>query len=162
MYENRATFSDAGYDVELIDLRQYGEDLEDLRSKLASKDAVWLNGGNTFYLRWILQHSGADHVIAELVTAGLVYGGGSAGALVAGPTLKHIEEADEPSDAPELIWDGLHITETVVMPHMRNAEYGAILGRAAKALELEGYEVIGITDDQAVIIEDDKSRVVDK
>ena len=66
-------------------------DQKSLTSKLSSKDALWHGGGNTFYLRWILSNTGADEVITKLVRHGLVYGGGSAGAIVAGPTLKYFE-----------------------------------------------------------------------
>lgn len=123
VYENRATLVDAGYDVELLDLREYKNEPEKLKEKLSGKDAVWLNGGNTFYLRWILRETGGDKVIPKLVKAGLVYGGGSAGILVAGATLKHIEAADDPDDAPQVIWDGMNIIKrwlcrTSGMPNM--------------------------------------------
>lgn len=162
VYENRATLVDAGYDVELLDLRDYKGKPDELREKLLSKDAVWLNGGNTFYLRWILEETGGDKVIPELVKAGLVYGGGSAGILVAGATLKHIEAADDPDDAPQVIWDGMRIIEKVVMPHIGNARYGDIMKKVVASLEADGYEVIGVTDDQAAVFNNDKCEIVSK
>jgi len=68
-----------------VDLRNWRNKREALREKLASKDVIWLGGGNTYYLRWILKETGADDIIINLVQQGKVYAGWSAGAMVAGP-----------------------------------------------------------------------------
>lgn len=158
--ENRAAVRACGYQVEIIDLRDYRGSQEALKAKLSEKDAIWLNGGNTFYLRWVLKDVGADKVITELVKAGKVYGGGSAGAIVAGPTLKYFEDADDPNDSPEVILDGLHLTEIVVVPHVGNEKYGEAMAKIEPLLQKDGCKTIGITDDQAVVFENGKHRIV--
>src|SRR3982750_3938999 len=87
--QNRAAIQSHEFDVEIIDLREYCNKTTELKEKLAAKDVIWCGGGNTFYLRWLLEDTGAAAIIRELVEGGTVYGGGSAGAIVAGPTLKH-------------------------------------------------------------------------
>ena len=52
-------------------------------------DAIWISGGNGYYLRWILKETGTDTFIRELLKKGVVYSGWSAGACIAGPTLKY-------------------------------------------------------------------------
>ncbi len=86
---NREVLVQMGFSVTDLDLRLYvkSPDVSALMQVLAQTDLLWVNGGNTFYLRWLLQASGADRLIAQAVQAGMVYGGGSAGAIVAGPTL---------------------------------------------------------------------------
>lgn len=158
--ENRAAIMSHGYEVEIVDLRKYKSNTAALRTKLSSKDAIWLGGGNTYYLRWILRETGADTIIQELVAAGTVYGGGSAGALVAGPTIDYFQKADDPANAPEVILDGLHLTETVVVPHIGNEKYGIIMLEADKQLQANGYNTICIDDSQACIINGSEQRVL--
>ena len=156
--ENREALIARGYQIEQVDLRTYKGNVEGLREKLAAKDALWLGGGNTFYLRWILKDTGADVIIKKLVTNGMVYGGGSAGAVVAGPTLKYFEDADDPNDSPEVILEGLHLTEAVVVPHAGGQEYGEAMKKIDGFLTSDGYETIPLTDAQAVILYDEEDR----
>lgn len=160
VYENRATFTDAGYQVELVDLRDYKGKPEQLEAKLTEKDAVWLNGGNTFYLNWLLHEVEANIIIPKLVRQGIVYGGGSAGAIVASPTLKYIDAADEPDDAPEIIWEGMKMVDVAVVPHIGNEKYGKIMDDVVSSLKNDGYEVVGLTDGQAAIFDKGKCKIV--
>ena len=131
-----------------------------MREKLASKDLFLLAGGNPFYLRWLMNVSGADEIITELVGQGRVYVAASAAAVVAGPTLRHFENQDDPNEAGEVIWEGLHLTGTVVVPHVDNAEFGEGCREAGEKLKAEGYPTQFITDAQAFLIDGDTSRVI--
>jgi dipeptidase E len=158
--ENRKAIQACGYQVELVDLREYTDNRQGLREKLTAQDAIWLGGGNTFYLRWILKKTSADSIITELVNGGMVYGGGSAGAIVAGPTLKHFEAADDPNDSPEVILEGLHLTDTVVVPHSGNQKYGLVIKNIEDALLRDGYETIAISDSQAAMFEGRAYKII--
>lgn len=158
--ENRAAIQARGYQVEIIDLRDYRSKSGELREKLSEKDAIWLGGGNTCYLRWILKDTGTDKIVTDLIQSGVVYGGGSAGAIVAGPTLKHFEDADDPSDSPEVILDGLRLTETAVIPHAGNEKYGEVMDRIEPLLQSEGFTTAAITDEQAWVFDEGKEQVI--
>ena len=56
LIEGREIIRKKGFDVELVDLRNWrdGRERESLREKLASKDMFLLAGGNPFYLRWLM------------------------------------------------------------------------------------------------------------
>lgn len=142
----RPALQNPGFAVEVVDLRKYRGKRDALEQVLYGQDVIWLGGGNTFYLRWILRETGADEIIKALVAGGVVYGGDSAGAIMAGPTLKHFEIADDPSDAPELILDGLHLTDSVVVPHMDNAKFAAIIHGINDKLKADGYKTVPLTD----------------
>ena len=45
--ENREAIKACGYNVELVDLREFRDDTKSFHDKLASKDALWLGGGNS-------------------------------------------------------------------------------------------------------------------
>ncbi len=151
-----------GWDVELVDLRDYRdpETRQRLYDTLAGKDVFLLAGGNPFYLRWLMKASGADEIIRELVQQGKVYSGASAAGVVAGPTLRYFDNQDDPNEAEEVIWEGLHLTETVLVPHVDNADFGAGCREAGEKLAQEGYITQWITDTQALLIDGDEQRVI--
>jgi dipeptidase E len=158
--QNRQAIEGHGFDVEVVDLHKYSDNKAGLAEKFASKDVIWLGGGNTFYLRWLLYVTGADEIITELVRQGTVYGGSSAGAVVAGPTLKHFEAADDPAAAPELILTGLNFTDTVVVPHIDNPGFLAVIHNINDKLKVDGYTTTPLTDAQALIVNGDEQQVV--
>jgi dipeptidase E len=158
--ESRTTIQSHGFDVELLDIRQFKDRPAELTEKLRSKDVIWFGGGNTYYLRWLLKDTGVDKVLSELIKRGVVYGGGSAGAIVAGPTLKHFESADDPSDAPEVILDGLHFTDSVVVPHMDNVKFASIIYEINDKLKIDGYKTVPISDMQAFVVSDKEEKVI--
>ncbi len=158
--QNRAAIQGHDFDVEIIDIRQYKGKLPQLKDKLTAKDVIWFGGGNTYYLRWLLKDTGIDKLLAELVEHGKVYGGGSAGAIIAGPTLKHFETADDPKDAPEVILDGLGFTDSVVVPHMDNAKFASVIHGIHDKLKSDGYKTVPLGDSQAVVINDKEQKVI--
>jgi dipeptidase E len=145
-----------GLKVDVIDLRDYN-DTEALRSKLASYDLIWAMGGNTFMLRYEMKRSGFDQVIRELLNEGVVYGGDSAGALVAGSSISGIESADEPAFAEEIIKDGMNLVPFVVMPHIDNPEFADVMSIVKKLHK----NMIGLKDSQAVVFDSDKHWIVE-
>ena len=74
-------------------------------------------GGNTFYLNHKIHKTGFDELIKAALANGLVYGGTSAGAVVAEPTLHGVEFIDNPKDAPQVIWEGLGLVDFGIVPH---------------------------------------------
>jgi dipeptidase E len=160
MLPNRQVIQSHNFDVELIDLRQYYGKQAELEAKLVDKDVIWLGGGNTFYLRWLLKAVGADKIITKLARQGTVYGGGSAGAIVAGPTLKHFEAVDDVSDAPEVILGGLNFTDKVVVPHMDSPKFIAIIHKVNDKLKADGYKTVPLGDAQALVIDGNEERII--
>jgi dipeptidase E len=160
LLRNRQMIQSHGFEVENIDLRQYSYNLEALNTKLLEKDVIWLGGGNVYYLRWILRDTGAENIIKDLVKSGTVYGGGSAGAIVAGPTLRYFELADDPKASPGVIYGGLAFTDKVIVPHMDKKKYAALIYGINDSLKADGYKTVPITDAQALVIDGDKERVI--
>jgi len=145
-----------GLQVDVVDLRDY-DDGAQLKAKLTGYDLVWAMGGNTFMLRYEMRRSGFDTIIKDLLDRGIVYGGDSAGALVAGTSIAGVEAADEPAFAAEVITDGMHLVPFVIMPHVDNPEFAEVLpvvrGRHDNMIELK--------DSQAVIFDGDQQRIVE-
>lgn len=157
---NRQLIESHGFNVEYIDLKKYAQNLETLRTKLTDKDVIWFGGGNTYYLRWLLHDTGIENIIKDLAENGVVYGGGSAGAIIAGPTLHHFETADDPKASPGVIHEGLGLTDKVVVPHADNKKYAAVIQGINDNLKSDGYKTVLLTDAQAILVDGDNEKII--
>ncbi|MBU2101355.1 Type 1 glutamine amidotransferase-like domain-containing protein, partial [Patescibacteria group bacterium] len=140
---------------ELLDLRRfYNKTPESLLKKLQQYDLIWVRGGNTFLLRYVMKKSGFDAVIKDALKNGLVYAGESAGALVMGPTLKYIDIVDDPNVVPEMIWRGIDFVDTVPLPHWGAKKYGNTIKKTYLALRKDGVKVAKFSDGEAMLVKD--------
>lgn len=124
--EKRQEFHDLGFEFEELDLRRYFDGNHDFSPELGKADIVWLAGGNTFILRRALAQSGFDRALTEAVTSRKVaFGGSSAGAIVATPSLHGVEHGDDPDIVPEgyhkePVWSGLGLVPFHLVPHYKS------------------------------------------
>jgi len=147
-----------GLNVEVVDLRDYS-DYDALKQKLASHDLIWSMGGNTFNLRYEMKRSGFEKIIRELLNEGIVYGGDSAGALVAGISIAGIESADKPQFAEEVINEGLNLIPFFFLPHVDSPGYAHVIP-VFKDLHQGDDNIIELKDSQAFIFDGDSHRIV--
>lgn len=121
-----AEFRAHGLDAFDLDLRAYFRRPEALLAVLEETRMVWATGGNAFLLRRAMRQSGFDALAPGLVWAErLVYGGWSAGACVAAPSLRGLELMDDPHVLaegyhPEPVWEGLGLIDAAIVPHYRS------------------------------------------
>lgn len=116
-----------GFDVELVDLKQYFDNEELLKKILEQFDVIWVRGGNTFVLAQAMKLSGFDKILERYVEEDrdLLYGGYSAGACILTPTLRGLHLVDDPNQKPygdqvQTIWDGLNIISYSIAPHYKS------------------------------------------
>lgn len=115
-----------GLEAEELDLRDYFEDNTGLEDRLKHYGLLWAMGGNSFVLRRAMRLSGFDKLVGGFVNDNsLVYGGFSAGAVVATKTLRGIELVDDPNSVPEdypqnVVWEGLGFVDFSIAPHYRS------------------------------------------
>lgn len=143
--------------IQVIDLGKYDASNNSLKKNLEEFDIIWVMGGNTFCLRHAMKISGFDEVIHSVLKKSVIYAGESAGALVAGNTLKGVEFADPPEFAEEIIWDGLSLTNHFVLPHVNSIGFEDVIEKV-KALHIEDSTLIELTDDEAYIITDNSEH----
>jgi len=150
---------DFGFTVGVVDLLEYQDDPETLRSALRQYDMLWMRGGNTFCLREAMRLSKFDEIAAELVQGGIVFAGDSAGACVAGTDLHGIELADDPEFAETVIWEGLNLTPHYFMPHADNAELAGFTEQMT-ADRGDDPATVKLNDNQVWVETDGKGRVI--
>jgi len=132
-----ADFAALGIEAEELDLRDYFGAPLHLEAALANFDLVWAMGGNSFILRRAMAQSGFDTVITDLLRRdAIVYGGFSAGAVVAAPSLQGIELMDDPNEIPpgygaEVVWQGLGLIDYAIVPHFRSHHPESAAAQAA-------------------------------
>lgn len=159
--EGREGLRRHGYVFDLVDLREWRADAVGLRAVLERFDAFLLAGGNPYYLRSLMHIVGADEIIIDRVRDGTVYAGASAAAVVAGPSLRHFDELDDPAEAETLIWEGLGLTQIVIAPHVDNPDFGEGCRKAGDLSERDGFTVVRLKDSQALVIDGDQQRIVE-
>ena len=150
-----------GYDLNIIDLNKTEGNLGDVSKKFSDSDVIWICGGHTYYLRWLLKKTGVDKLIIEQVNKGKVYAGWSAGAIVAGPTTLFFDiMGDNPEDVIERIDYGLGLTNYVIVPHMNNLEFEKSARQVNDRLIKKGFETIELDDNQVAIIEGTEVKII--
>jgi dipeptidase E len=157
-----------GLKFEEIDLRKYFTSQVNADVLRGYKN-IWIAGGNVFLLRRALKYTGLDKILATAVKSGEIAAGGeSAGAMIWGPTLKYSEmNGDEDSASfitegyrPEIIWDGLGLINYVPVPHYRSFGYEPEINKYIERLNSAGTKHKEMTDEQAIVIDNDKEKLL--
>lgn len=146
-----------------LDLRDHFGDPEGLRARLSQFDLVWVTGGNAFVLRRAMKQSGFDDVITSMLERDeIVYGGFSAGAVIAAPDLEGIHLMDDPDEvpagyAPEVVWDGLGLIDHAIVPHYRSPHpESAAADRAVRHLCSRGLRYRALRDGEVIVWTEDR------
>ncbi len=160
MEADRKKLGDLGFQMREVDLKNINK--EELRKKLRGVDAVYIAGGNTFYLLEKVQQSGFDEVIKELVEKGVVYAGSSAGAVIAGPTIEPVSVFDDRRAAPSLTsMEGLKLVDFIVLPHYQtDGEHKVQHENVIATWSKKGYTIVPITNDQAIRVTGNEHTVI--
>jgi len=158
--EDRDKLKEKGFNVKDVDIK--GKTEQELLEELKDVDIIFVAGGNTFYLLEKSRESGFDKIVKELIQKGVTYVGSSAGATLAGPDIEPIKTLDDPSKAPSLkSFNGLNLVDFNILPHFEEKnrkEYGEIIRENSE----KGYKLIILTDNQAVVVEDEEFKIVEK
>ena len=107
----------------LLDLKEYFENKEGLKTKLSELGGLFISGGNTFVLRQAMKLSGLDDILINSeVPENFVYAGYSAAGCVLSPSLKSYSIVDDATDHPyegqsEILWEGIGLIDFAFMPH---------------------------------------------
>jgi dipeptidase E len=123
IFDPAAHLCSLGLEARDLDLRDYFDRPGALGDALRDVRLIWATGGNAFLLRRAMRRSGLDALLPARLEAGdIIYGGWSAGAAVAGPTLRGLDLMDDPAQLclgydPEPVWEGLGLIDYSIVPH---------------------------------------------
>lgn len=143
-------------DMREVDLRDY-DDSAQLKKDLEEANMIWVVGGNTFCLIEQVRNSGFDQIIQGLLEKGIVYCGESAGAVIAGSSLRGVELDDEPEFAEKIIWDGLGLIDKFILPHADNKFYQNSNEQSKQLYSAD--DVVRLNDNQALIVNNTTQKI---
>ena len=152
----RRVLSDLGFQVEEVDIE--GKSPEELRNVLGSKDIIYVQGGNTFYLLKHVRESGFDTVVKDLIEKGAIYLGVSAGSYIACPTIEMSTWGSSSDDHYGLTdLSAMKLVPFLVSVHYNREKYRQGLAEGIKASK---YPVKILTDEQALLIRDGEVKLI--
>ncbi len=153
--KDRKGLQEMGFEVEDIDLEGKTED--ELRTLLSDKDIIFVQGGNTFYLMKYIRESGFDRIVKELIEKGVIYIGVSAGSYVACPSIEMSYWKHPDRNIVNLTdLSGMNLVSFLLSVHYK-PEFREIL---KKEISKTNYGVKILTDSQAILVRDDKVKLV--
>jgi dipeptidase E len=167
VHDPLADLAEFGFSPFDLDLRRWFGDPAGLARELADVGMVWAVGGNAFLLRRAMRQSGLDHILQRrLAEDSLAYGGWSAGACVAGASLRGIDLMDEPDavasgyEAPR-IYEGLGLVDFTIVPHFASDHPEAAAAEVSVAwLREQGTAYRTLRDGEALMRLGDRIELV--
>lgn len=158
--------------VNILDLRDFtGGNGNELKRKIGKTGLLWVPGGNTFALRYMMRVSGLEDELPDALAKGaLTYSGYSAGSIAAGKSLSgiNLETYDNPNLEEvyrnpgltgKVINEGMRIVEHTIIPHRNNPDFSELTRAALERSREE--DVLPLTDSQAAIFTDGSYQVVE-
>jgi dipeptidase E len=157
--EDRGALTEKGFKVKDIGIA--GKQKGELTAELKGADIIFVSGGSPFYLLQATRESGFNELTKQLVGKGVIYAGSSAGAVLAGPDIEPVRPLDDHSKNLNLkSTKGLGLVDFVVLPHWGIEKYKDQYREVMKNYGKGQYKLIKITDEQAVVVEGNKHKIV--
>lgn len=155
IFKDKLVFEAAGLGVKMVDLESVaGTDLETVFEDI---DAIYVKGGNCFYLLNAMRKSGFDKIVNKLLNKGAIYVGESAGAYVACPTIEMAHWKHQDRDIVGLSdLTGLGIVPFLVSAHYTD-ELKSVLAPYIKACK---YDVKLLKDNEVIISDGVSARLI--
>lgn len=153
-----------GADFQIEDYTITNKSQREIEKKLNSVDICFVNGGNTFYLLDQMRKTGFDKALKKFLKNGGIYGGSSAGSIVAGINIEPSKNLDDASLAQKLkSTKGLGLVNFVLLPHWGSENFKDLYlnNRLASAYKSK-YPILLLGDDQYVVLKDNKLEIKKK
>jgi len=161
--DDRQALRDAGFLV--TDYTITGKNRKQLANDLSDFDAIYMSGGNSFYLLQQSQKSGFIDVIRDLVIhKGKFYIGTSAGSIVAGPDIYPVYCLDKAEKAPNIQgYQGFGLVNFCIFPHWGSDHFREkyLHQRLDDAYKTNQVPIVILTDTQYVRVEDDSFSIIE-
>lgn len=121
-----------------------------LKSILNEYQAVFINGGNVFYLLKAMRACNFEKVLRELLPTGFIYMGASAGAYVACPTIEVAAWDTSRNTFGLTDYSAFNFVPYVIKAHYRPDLLDLVQEKSKKMI----YPLRILNDDQAILVKD--------
>lgn len=173
-----ANLSKIGIEAERLDLRPYFGKQQKLLELIERKQVglIFSIGGSVICLATAMHESGIDEIIKQGVFKDkFVYGGYSAGSMVAGNDLSLYQLDVKPGEEAPLhrvvdityrLYDlapykhGLELIPQYIVPHIDRADHVDVMSERVAKIEQAGVETICLDDSDVFIVDGDNIQVM--
>ncbi len=155
---NIKVLKDVGFNVVLLDLKEYFNDNEKLVEDVKGYNAFYVRGGNVFVLRKAMSLSGFDkYLINNKGNDNILYIGESAGTCVLGKTLDGLDILDEPLNMynnDDVMYEGVGLVDFSPVPHYKSEYVGVkIVDDTVEYMEKNNIKYRTIKDGEVIILD---------
>jgi len=158
---DRTSLVKVGFKV--IDYTITGKTSAAIKKDINNVDAIYVGGGNQFYLLQQIQLTKSAPIFRQAVKNGKIYISTSAGSMVSGPDIYSSYKLDKVKEAPRLKgYKGLGLVDLSVLPHWGSDKQknNYRLQRLANNYNIKN-KLILLTNYQYLQIEDGWYRMID-
>lgn len=154
---DRQKLVDMGFNV--VDLPLKDAKKDQVEAALKKADVIFVAGGNTFYLLHHARLSGFLELAPKYIENGVIYVGSSAGSYLACPTIEAGGWKNQDKNFLGLTdLRAMNLVPFIIFAHYV-PQYDEILAAGKASTK---YEVRTLTDDQALLVADDKVTLLSK
>ena len=145
-----------GFEVTVIDLKEYFGKYDELNKICQNYDAFCVMGGNVFVLRQAIKYSGFDTFLKKISNNdNYLYIGYSAGSCVLSKRLDIFESVDEPIDfynKGKIIYEGIGFIDYTFIPHYKSNYHKAyLIDEIVNICEKDNIEYKAFRDGEVII-----------
>ncbi len=160
-YANKSSLEKEGFNFDVYDIT--GKTSEQIISDLSKYSAMYVEGGNSYYLLQESQKSGFSQFVKNKVNEGMVYISTSAGSVIAGPDIEPVRQDSRAVFAPDLKGTkGYGLVNFVVMPHWGSEERRELFNSyRIEHMYREDYPYILLTNNQYIEVQNYWHKIID-
>ena len=156
--EGKKSLENVGFVVDELEISTATED--EISRKLGSNEAIYVSGGNTFFLLQDLIITGADKLIKSHIDDGKRYIGESAGSIILSPNIEYVKHVDDLKKATKLkSFSALSEVEFFSLPHHTNFPFEEAVEKIL-ADYAERINLCPISNSQAIAVVGNKFEVL--
>lgn len=158
--EGRKSLENAGFVIDELEISAAPDD--EISKKIRANDAIYVSGGNTFFLLQELIRTGADKLIKSHIAAGKLYIGESAGSIILSPNIEYVKDMDNLNAAPNLrSFSALGAVDFYPLPHHNNFPFEELVEKII-ADYTDKINLCPISNSQAIAISGNKFEILGK
>ncbi len=154
LQEDIDLFNHQGFRLSLIDIEEYKSKIK-LAKILDEFDAIYVSGGNLFYLMNAIESVDFDEIIDFFIQKRL-YIGSSAGAVCLTKDINPYDILDSRGEIGAKIDIGIGVVDFHLLVHWENPKYQEKLTRIADYYKTRNYKIFFIKDTDSLFVNDGK------
>lgn len=162
--EGRKILQERGWQVFDYDIA--GKTESEVATELANRDAIFVQGGNNFYLLEQMHNCNFDKIVKNILAKGVPYIGESAGAIVCSNNIRNQQYMSGDSTLAKEITDfsGLGLVNFLIKPHwnredIKREKFSRFLRENSEEFYSINQPIICLNDNQLIRVEGDSFQI---